>query len=165
MLFDKFIWGFAEWFLRTPLLEMTSERNEVIRRIKSKSETINEHLFKWFLMPSSRDRDHWLGEIDDRFYEIENLKWGKKRAFKSGEYFDFIYKEFYTKDLISLDLKRIDRIFSKIELRYKSEFQIQWEINNFVERVGLILKEISYLLENGEYDKSELEKLVNKYLV
>ena len=49
MIFDKFIWRFADWCLNIPLLEMASERNEKMSKIESKNRTINEHLFKWFL--------------------------------------------------------------------------------------------------------------------
>lgn len=163
-MFYKWIWGFAEWCLSTPLLEMASERNDKISKIKSKSETINEHLFKFFLMPNSRDRDYWIREIDDRLFEIRNLKWGKGKRFKSNEYFDFIYNDFYTKDMISLDMKRLNRFFSRIEKQYSDEFQIDWNLNNFIEKVGSLLKEISNLLESGDYDFDELEELMNSYL-
>ena len=82
MIFDKYIWKFAEWCLNTPLLEMASDRNNKMSRIQSKSETINQNLFKWYLIPNSIDCNHWLNEIDDRFFEIQNLKWGKKRLLK-----------------------------------------------------------------------------------
>lgn len=164
MLFDKYIWRFAEWCLNTPLLEMASERNEKMSKIESKNRTINEHLFKWFLMPNSRDRDHWMREIDDRFFEISNFKWGKNKKFKSDEYFNLIYNRFYLKDMISLDIRRINRSFNEIETRYSSEYQIDWDIDNFIERIGPLLKEICYLLESSEYDFDELDKLMNKYL-
>lgn len=88
---DKLIWGFAEWCLNLPLLEMASERNEKLSKIESKNQTINEHLFKWYLMPNSRDRNHWLAEIDDRFFEIMNLKWGKNKRFRKDEYFNHTF--------------------------------------------------------------------------
>ena len=64
---DRILLEFAEWCLRIPLLEMASDRNNKISRIQSKSDTINEHLMKWYLMPDSSDRSHWLSEINARF--------------------------------------------------------------------------------------------------
>ena len=164
-IFDKYIWKFAEWCLNTPLLEMASDRNNKMSKIQSKSETINEHLFKWYLMPDSRDCNHWMKEIDDRFFEIQNLKWGQKKTFKSKEYFNFIYHYFYTKnDYISIDHRRINRTFLKIEDKYSSEYQIEYDINAFIEGVGQILNEVSFLLENDDYDYFHLDNLMNKHL-
>jgi hypothetical protein len=165
MIFDKYIWKFAEWCLNIPLLEMASDRNNKMSRIQSKSETINEHLFKWYLMPNSIDCNHWLNEINDKFFEIQNLKWGKKKTFKSDEYFNFIYHHFYTKsDYISIDYRRLNREFSKIENKYEDEYQIDYNINSFVEGVGNLLKEVSVLLEVDEYDYDHLNSLIKKYL-
>ena len=161
---DKYIWIFAEWCLNLPLLQMASDRNDKISKIRSKSEIINEHLFKWYLMPRSRDCDHWLREIDDRFYEIENLTWGKKRRFYEEEYFNFIYHDFYTKDFISVYYRKLNRVFSKIEDKYSTEYHREFEMDDFVENVGIIIKEISSLLAADNYDFDKLKEMVNKYL-
>jgi hypothetical protein len=165
MRFYKFIWRFAEWCLNIPLLEMASERNQKMVKIESKNKTINEHLFKWFLMSNSIDRDHWLSEIDDRFFKIENLKWGKNKRFKSDEYFNLLYNRFFLNDIFSINYKSIDKIFSKIEDKYSTEFQREWNIDEFLERVGSLLKDVSNLLESGDYDKDELCQLMSKYLI
>jgi len=162
MVLDKLIWSFAEWCLNTPLLEMASERTEKLLRIENKNNTINEHIFKYYLMPNSRDRNHWLSEIDDRFFEIQNLKWGKNKRFRTDEYFNLLFTRFYIKDDLSIDYKKIERIFSKIEEKYKSEYQIDYNINDFVEIVGNILKETSNLISKNEYDKSELIELLKE---
>ena len=119
MILDKLVWSFAEWCLNTPLLEMASERNEKLSRIENKNNTINEHIFKYYLMTNSIDRNHWLNEIDDRFFEIQNLKWGKNKRFRQDEYFNLFFTRFYIKDDLSIDYKKIERIFSKIEEKYK----------------------------------------------
>ena len=162
MILDKLVWSFAEWCLNTPLLEMASERNEKLSRIENKNNTINEHIFKYYLMTNSIDRNHWLNEIDDRFFEIQNLKWGKNKRFRQDEYFNLFFTRFYIKDDLSIDYKKIERIFSKIEEKYKSEYQIDYSISDFVEIVGNILKEISLLIEKNEYDKSELIELMKE---
>jgi hypothetical protein len=106
-----------------------------------------------------------MKEIDDRFFEIQNLKWGQKKTFKSKEYFNFIYHYFYTKnDYISIDHRRINRTFLKIEDKYSSEYQIEYDINAFIEGVGQILNEVSILLENDDYDYFHLDNLMNKHL-
>ena len=163
---DKYIWIFAEWCLNLPLLQMASDRNDKISKIRSKSEIINEHLFKWYLMPKSRECNHWLREIDERFYEIENLTWSKKKRFSAEEYFNFIYHDFYTKDFISVNYRKLNRVFSKIkiEFKYSTEYHREFEMDNFVENVGMVIKEISRLLAEDSYDFEALEKLVNKYL-
>ena len=162
MILDKLVWSFAEWCLNTPLLEVASERNEKLSRIENKNNTINEHIFKYYLMTNSIDRNHWLNEIDDRFFEIQNLKWGNNERFRQDEYFNLLFTRFYIKDDLSIDYKKIERIFSKIEEKYKSEYQIDYSINDFVEIVGNILKEISLLIEKNEYDKSELIELMKE---
>ena len=115
-------------------------------------------------MPRSRDCDHWLREIDDRFYEIENLTWGKKRRFYEEEYFNFIYHDFYTKDFISVNYRKLNRVFSKIEDKYSTEYHREFEMDDFVENVGIIIKEISSLLAADNYDFDKLKEMVNKYL-
>lgn len=162
MILDKLVWSFAEWCLNTPLLKIASERNEKLSRIENKNNTINEHIFKYYLMTNSIDRNHWLDEIDDRFFEIQNLKWWKNKRFRQDEYFNLLFTRFYIKDDLSIDYKKIERIFSKIEEKYKSEYQIDYSINDFVEIVGNILKEISLLIEKNEYDKSELIELMKE---
>jgi len=159
----NFIWTFADWCLRIPLLEMASERNEKMLKIENKNKTISEHIFKWFLMPKSMDCDHWLDEIDDLFLEITSYKWGRKhKRFTSDEYFDLLYSRFYLKDLYSLDYIRISKIFGKIEERYNSEYQREWNIDDFIESIGIVLKEVSELLEDGSYSKDKLSIILNK---
>jgi hypothetical protein len=158
---EKIIWDFAEWCLNIPLLEMASERNSKLEKIESKSETINTHLFKCYLMPNSIDRNHWQSEINDRLFEIQKLVWGKGRRFRKEEYFEILYNRFYTKDL-SIDYKSLERIFSKVEEKYKDEFQIDCSINEFAEMVAPLLKTISELLEDGDYDEYELILALNK---
>jgi hypothetical protein len=156
---EKIIWNFAEWCLNIPLLEKASERNSKLEKIESKSETINLHFFKYYIMPNSIDRNHWLSEINDRFYEIQKLVWGKGKRFRKEEYFEILYNRFYTKD-ISIDYRNLERIFSKIEKRYKGELIIEYTINDFIERISFILKNISELLEDGDYDEDELIRLI-----
>jgi hypothetical protein len=153
---EKIVWNFAEWCLNIPLLEMASERNYKLSKIESKNNTINEHIFKYYLMPNSRDRNHWLCEIDDRLNEVQDLVWSKNRRFRSDEYFDIFYNRFYTKDYSNINYKKIERIFSKIELEYKTEYQKDYDINDFIEKVAILLNELSNLLESGDYDKNEL---------
>ena len=153
---EKIIWDFAEWCLNTPLLERASERNDIKYKIHSKTKTINEHLFKYYLMPESIDRLHWLSEIDDRLFEILDLKWNKVKRFKKDEYFDMLYTYFYLKDDYNIDYKNIIRIFSNIEEKYKTEYQKDYTLDDFIEKVGNIIKNISQLLENNDYDKISL---------
>jgi hypothetical protein len=156
---EKIIWDFAEWCLNIPLLEMASERNSKMEKIESKSEAININLFKYYLMPNLIDRIHWLSELNDRFFEIQNLVWGKGRRFRKNEYFELLYSRFYTKDF-SIDYKNLERVFSKIEEKYKGEFKKEYSINEFAEKASPLLKKLSELLEDGLYDKGELVSLM-----
>lgn len=156
---EKIIWDFAEWCLNIPLLEMASERNSKMEKIESKSETISIHLFKYYLMPESIHRSHWLSELNDRFFEIQNLVWGKGRRFVKEEYFEILYNRFYTKDF-SIDYKNLERVFSKVEEKYKGEFQKEYTINEFAESAAGLFEELSELLEVGNYDKDALTTLI-----
>jgi hypothetical protein len=153
---EKFIWRFAEWCLNTRLLEMASDRNDKMSKIESKCKTINEHLFKYFLMPNSIDRIHWLNELDTRFNEILDIKWNKTKRFHSYEYFSMLYDYFFLKDKNFINYKYISKIFNKIENHYENEYRKKYDIDDFVERVGPFLKEISNLLESDDYDKDIL---------
>lgn len=142
-----------------PLLEMASERNSKMEKIERKSETISIHLFKCYLMPESIDRGHWLSELNDRLFEIQNLVWGKGRRFRKDEYFELLYGRFYTKDF-SIDHKNLERVFSKVEEKYKGEFQREYTINGFAEKAAHLFGALSELLEVGNYDMDELTALI-----
>jgi hypothetical protein len=157
---QNIIWNFAEWCLNTPLLEMASERNQLILKIQSKTRTINEHLFKCYIMPNSKDLNHWISEIDSRFDEILDLKWNKIKRFRKDEYFKMLYDSFFLKDDLSIDYKNLTRIISKIEDKYINEEKSDYTIDNFILKTGKILKDISKLLSNGEYDKDELINII-----
>lgn len=163
---EKIILNFTEWCLNTPLFEMVLSRNSAWEKIENKSETINEHLFKVYLMPNSRDREHWLNEINDRFFEIQNrCLWKSNRRFYENEYFQMLYSGFYLKDS-NINYRYLDHILSKIEQKYSNEYQIEWSISDFIERSGIFIKKMSKCLEEGDYCKDELLeniKIFNKH--
>lgn len=163
--YEKILFRFAEWCLNTPLLEMASDRNDKISKIQSKMDTINEHLIKYYLMPKSIDRNHWLSEINARFNEILRLKWGKKRRFEKDDYYDWIFINYYYNDIGSIRMSAIEDTIQDIIKNYSNtkEYFIKYDINDMVIKMGELLKEICDHLELGTYTsnifKSEIEIL------
>ena len=73
------------------------------------------------------------------------------------EHFAAEYKYFYLKDE-SVNFKYLGHVFSKIENQYKNEYQKEWNINDFIEKVGKLLNIICSTFENGDYEEDELLK-------
>jgi hypothetical protein len=155
---------FADWVLNTPLLELSQQRSIAIDKIQDLSETLNEHLFKLYVMQKSSNRDHWIDEIHNFLYKINNITWGKKRnKFEEEDYMDWMFKYFFydNKNQIKLNL---NRNLKKLLDKYPNEEKINWNINEF--------KNISYdfhihfstELENGTYDAEDLEKYIEERL-
>jgi len=152
--YDKILLRFAEWCLNTPLLEMASDRNDKISKIQSKTDTINEHLIKYYLMPKSIDRSHWQSEINSRFNEITRLTWGnKKKRFDKADYFDWLFVNYYYTDINSIRMSAIEDTIKDIVKRYSTtkEYFIEYDINDMVIKIGGLLKEICEHLELGTY--------------
>lgn len=164
---EKILFRFAEWCLNTPLLEMASDRNDKKSKVQSKMETINEHLIKYYLMPKSIDRNHWLSEINSRFNEILRLTWGKRRRFEKDDYYDWLFINYYYNEIGSIRLSSIEDLISNIIMRYSKtkEYFIDYDINEIVINIGRLMNEICESLENGTYTSSLLKdeiEILNK---
>jgi hypothetical protein len=155
---EKILFKFAEWCLNTPLLEMASDRNDKISKIQSKTNTINEHLIKYYLMPNSIDRDHWFDEINYRFNEILRLTWGKRKRFEKEDYYDWLFINYYYNDIESIRMSTIEDTIQILIKRYSTskEYFIDYDINDMVIKIGELLKEVCDYLELGTYTSSVL---------
>lgn len=155
---EKIMLMFAEWCLNTPLLEMASDRNDKISKIQSKSDTINDHLLKIYLIPNSIDRNHWISEVNSRFNEITRLTWGgKKKGFDASDYYDWIFRNYYYSDIESIRMSAIEDTISGLKKRYSSEYFIEYTINDMVPKIGELMKEICKHLQLGTYTSSVLK--------
>ena len=160
---EKILFRFAEWCLNTPLLEMASDRNDKKSKVQSKMDTINEHLIKYYLMPKSIDRDHWLSEINSRFNEILRLTWGKRRRFEKEDYYNWIFVDYYYNDIGSIRMSSVEDIIRYIINRYSKtkEYFIEYDINEIVIKIGKLMNEICESLEDGTYTSSLLKSEID----
>ena len=161
--FEKILFRFAEWCLNTPLLEMASDRNDKKSKVQSKMDTINEYLIKYYLMPNSIDRDHWLSEINSRFNEILRLTWGKRRRFEKEDYYNWLFIDYYYNDIGSIRMSSVEDIIRYIINRYSKtkEYFIEYDINEIVIKIGKLMSEICESLEDGTYTSSLLKNEID----
>lgn len=122
---------FSDWCLNQRILELASQRNESIFRIRSLKNTLNEHLFKLYVYQTSIDRNHWKNEIYSHIRTIYGFDWGKKhKRFDIEDYYQWLYLDFFD--------KLSDRYFRKILQEYDKELLIDgWtllEFKNLCER-------------------------------
>jgi hypothetical protein len=157
---DKFI----DWISNTPLFELAQQRSIAIDKIEDLSETLNEHLFKLYIMQKSTYRDHWVDEIHNYLFKINNITWGKKRnKFEESDYFDWLFKYFFydNKNQIKINL---NRNLKKLLDNYPNEEKIKWTLNEFKNISNDFHSYFSKKLESGTYDAEDLEKYIENRL-
>ena len=158
---ENIIFSFAEFCLRIPLLELASERNSQLDKIRSKSYIINEHLMKYYLMPLSRDKNHWLKEINTWLMDIQyKYTYGKDKLFRKEEYFYNLYSRFYLKEEKHIKYKYIETLFEKIKEKYSKETFIEYNINDYIDRVGIIFEKLSKDFQEDNYDLESLKEYI-----
>lgn len=157
---NKLILNFADWLLRTPLLELASERNESISKIKSYSDTLNRHLFKLYVFQKSCYRQHWEDEIYNYIYSISDINWGKKHnKFEEYQYFDWLFYDYFNK---GKDRKSIKRLYKNILEKYQTEEIINWSELEFYNLCENFYKLICPILEKGNIDK-DFDKIIKTF--
>jgi hypothetical protein len=78
----------ADKLANTNLMEMAFQRKEVERKVTDISDTLNEHVIKVMIFPNSRDRDHWLKEIDGYLRSIRGWRIKPKNKIPSYEQYE-----------------------------------------------------------------------------
>ncbi len=162
---NKYVLSFAEYTMNTRLFEMASERNSCLVTIKSYKRTINEHLFKYFLMPHRQqvqhiDRNHWKTELHNFFSIIDDLTWNKNKKFKPNEYYEILFDYYFEYD----NEKKARMIFKDIEEQYADNHQISYSYEAYKERCSKFMVIISSEISNNNYSKKVLEENLNKIL-
>ena len=120
--------GFANF-----IFEMAYKQDRAIEKIEDLLPQLSLHILKVWLMPESRDREHWIKEIENwlnlinRFSRVKNSRIISKSKFKKefGGYFeiDEVEDNLYILRHYKFELKS-PKILSK---RLKQFFDWLWE--------------------------------------
>lgn len=88
----------TDWCLdrvaRTTLFEMAANRADAIKHVRSLAYQIDMHLIYLYMYPESRDRAHWIAELNGWFADIDDI-WLKpdNRKLKKTDYFKLLFEE------------------------------------------------------------------------
>lgn len=153
-LFDKkIVLGFADWLLETSLLEMASDKNSNKLYIQSLKHTLNEHLFKYYLMPNCIDRNHWLKEITSYLRQIDDCYWNKNKHFDFEDYYKWLFLDFFNDD------KKFRTKLNNVIKHYHEESMIQYNFDEFKNMCDSFYKIVCTDIANTEYD-TDLSELI-----
>lgn len=150
---------FADWILKQRIVELASERNESISKIRNLSDTFNKHLFKLYVFQKYSSREHWKDEIYSYVTTIvTRYTWGKKRnRFESDDYYDWLFYTYFNND----DNSKINikRIYKTILDKYSEEKQLEgWDTEEFYNICDRFYKIICPMLETGFIDDEIIDK-------
>lgn len=121
---------FGDWVLSWPVVELASERQEKMIRIQGLSSPLNDHLFKLYVMPGSRCREHWVGEVDEFLSTIDNTTWGNRKRYRADDYSHWLTDSYFRRGDPYAE-KVIRRRFEKILSKYEGEPRIRWSVPEF----------------------------------
>ncbi len=139
----KFVLSLQEWVLN----EKSRNRRDVLNIIENMRYTLNEHLFKYYLMPYSIDRNHWFDEIKSAFLgKIARYKWHNK-LFIAENYYEILFIEYFKSET------NYENKFEEILTDYNSEYIISYNIEDFKKRCDLFYRKVCSDLANGQYNK------------
>ncbi len=155
-LYDKF----GDWLLNLRIVELASERNEAISKIKSMSDTLNKHLFKLYVFPISTYREHWKDEILGYSEHIIEQSWGKKHnRFENSDYFEWIFFIYFHVDGHKRSTKNK---MKPILNQYATEQHLKgWTEDEFYNKCEIFYADLCPLLENGHISDGKFTELIN----
>jgi hypothetical protein len=118
-------------------------KKELERNLSAHTDEIIEHLFKLILMPDSRDRNHWQGEIAGQLNKIVRLNNSKKFP-KAKQIYQWTYGK--KQDLVT-DRNWLSGMLEDIEFKYNIE--VCDSIDNLIYSLDdLCVTYFSWLAEN-----------------
>lgn len=157
-LIDKF----GDWLLNQRIVEMASEKNEAISKIKSMSETLNEHLFILYVYQLSTSREHWKEEIYIFLRNILKYTWGKKHnRFEAEDYYQWLCEYFF---YTNGEKENIRRIFKGTSKKYETEEMLNnWSDQEFLNMCERFYKSICPFLEAGNFSDDFSDDLISMF--
>jgi hypothetical protein len=157
-----FIDKFGDWLLNQRIVELASERNEAISKIKSMSDTLNKHLFKLYVFQNSLDRGHWKDEILGYLEFVIDQSWGKKHArFENTDYFDWLFYLYFHLDSHKRSIKnKMKQLFNQYE---KETTLVGWTEEEFYNKCERFYTNICPFIEQGVIPEDIIESLLNEF--
>ncbi len=157
-LFDKF----GDWLLNLRIVELASQRNEAISKIKSISDTLNKHLFKLYVFQNSVNREHWKDEVYILSLNILKCTWGKKpNRFEAGDYYQWLHAYFF---YTNGEKDNIRRMLRGTLRKYETEKVLKnWSDQEFLNLCDRFYKSITPYLEIGYFSDNYFDDLITMF--
>lgn len=150
-----------------PLLEMAMERSELINKIRSKRDLMEEHILKCMVYENiTNDLKHWVSEVSSYIGKISNntVKPNNKKLTKA-QYCTHLFG--YAYDSLSNMYTLLDDFQYKMNKRNYPDFKITKELKEKCFSIGnpFMLETSKMLSENKKYSNRDFGDLLLNLLM
>lgn len=93
MSFRNWIETLADGALRLPILEMATERKNIVAKARDLQHEIADHIIKIHLWPENQAKNHWESEVNAWLHSIQKKVFDRNRRLSTDQYFDILWRE------------------------------------------------------------------------
>lgn len=141
--FAEFKEYLSDCAIKLPILEMATERKNIVARARNHQIQIAQHIIKINLYPNDSAVHHWESEVNAWVDDIQDLMFDRNKRLRNEQYFDILWKEpFEHTDYVRR---------SAIKLEKRGNERSNEDFEKIEDRIRVVYMKLCKLIASGEF--------------